>query len=76
MTPAHLKLVPPSAIPAELRAKDRWLAWRLIDDKKCPVDYRGPLEIRGVAKAIKLAPVPLSEGARAEGQRDFEGARG
>ena len=31
------------------------------------------LEIRGVAKGIQLALVPLCVGACSEGQRDFEG---
>ena len=46
MTPAHLKLVPPSAIPAELRAIDRWLVWvdakkAKLPGKKAPVDEDG-----------------------------------
>ncbi len=42
MTPAApLRLVPPSAIPAELRETDRWLAWRLLHGKKPPVDDAG-----------------------------------
>ena len=39
--PAPLRLVPPSAIPAELRETNRWLAWKLLHGKKPPVDAAG-----------------------------------
>ena len=39
--PAPLRLVPPSAIPAELREAPRWLAWKLLHGKKPPVDAAG-----------------------------------